>query len=104
LSKAPIYEKKKIKFAENKFKENILPEVGMDLPTPNNFLTGAFLKTLSALAANTATESLGVTKNLLPKIIFLSASPSHAAPKSGILLGKQLERLKTSIISTNYFA
>lgn len=39
-----------------------------------------------ALAANTAKLSEGVTKNYLPKIIFLSASPSQAAPKIGILL------------------
>lgn len=31
-----------------------------------------------------ATESEGVTKNLLPRIMLRSASPSQAAPKSGI--------------------
>lgn len=56
------------------------PEVGIDLATPVNPLFG---KTAWALAASTATESEGVTKNYLPKIMFLSASPSQAAPKSG---------------------
>jgi len=37
-----------------------------------------------AFAAIIAKLSEGETKNLFPKIIFLSASPSHAAPKSGI--------------------
>jgi hypothetical protein len=40
----------------------------------------------SALAAITARESLGVTKNCLPRIMFLSPSPSAAAPNTGTLL------------------
>uniref|UniRef100_A0A7C9CDK9 Uncharacterized protein n=1 Tax=Opuntia streptacantha TaxID=393608 RepID=A0A7C9CDK9_OPUST len=36
-----------------------------------------------AFAAIIATESDGVTKKLLPRIMFLSPSPSLAAPKSG---------------------
>ena len=36
-------------------------------------------------AAIIARESDGVTKNFFPNIIFLSASPSQAAPKSGML-------------------
>jgi len=56
------------------------PEVGIDLATPMSPLLG---KMAWALAARTATESDGVTKNYFPRIIFLSASPSQAAPKSG---------------------
>ena len=37
----------------------------------------------TALAAMMATESLGVTKKLLPRIMLRSPSPSEAAPKSG---------------------
>ena len=55
------------------------PDVGIDLAIPNN----PFLNIAWELAAINATESDGVTKNYLPKIIFLSASPSQAAPKSG---------------------
>lgn len=55
------------------------PDVGIDLAAPNN----PFLNMRWAFAANTANESDGVTKNYLPNIIFLSASPSHAAPKCG---------------------
>lgn len=50
----------------------------MLLATPVSF----FLEKSSLLAANTAKESEGVTKKFLPKIMFLSASPSQAAPKS----------------------
>jgi hypothetical protein len=39
----------------------------------------------SWLAAMMATESLGVTKKRPPRIMFRSASPSCAAPKSGTL-------------------
>lgn len=56
------------------------PEVGIDLAAPIN----PFLNIKLALAANIANESEGVTKNYFPRIIFLSASPSHAAPNSGI--------------------
>lgn len=63
------------------------PEVGIDLATPTNFV---FMKA-SEFAAITATESLGVTKNYLPKIIFLSASPSQAAPIEGISAGILLD-------------
>ena len=56
------------------------PDVGMDLAAPINPVFGNIIL---AQAANTARESDGVTKNYLPKIMFLSASPSHAAPKWG---------------------
>lgn len=54
------------------------PEVGILLATPLIF----YFKNKSEWAAKTASESEGVTKKFFPKIIFLSASPSHAAPKS----------------------
>jgi hypothetical protein len=50
----------------------------MLLATPLIF----YFKNKSECAANIARESEGVTKKFLPKIMFLSASPSHAAPKS----------------------
>jgi hypothetical protein len=50
----------------------------MLLATPLIF----YFKNNSECAANIARESEGVTKKFLPKTIFLSASPSHAAPKS----------------------
>jgi hypothetical protein len=46
------------------------PEVGMLLATPLIF----FFRNTSELAVNTASESEGVTKKCLPKIIFLSES------------------------------
>jgi len=54
------------------------PEVGMLRATPTNF----YFKKKWLKLARTASESEGVTKNFLPNIIFLSASPSQAAPKS----------------------
>lgn len=57
---------------------SIAPLVGILLATPANYP----LNIASELAAKTAKLSEGVTKNYLPKIIFLSASPSQAAPKS----------------------
>lgn len=65
---------------------SIDPLVGIDLATPNNFYP---LKTDELLAANTASESEGVTKNRLPKIMLRSASPSHAHPNTGIIPGIQ---------------
>ncbi len=54
------------------------PDVGILLATPLIF----YFKNRSEWAAKIARESEGVTKKFLPKIIFLSASPSQAAPKS----------------------
>jgi len=56
-------------------------DVGMDRATP--FSPPAKKGMASALAAMMATESEGVTKNCLPRIMLRSASPSCAAPKSG---------------------
>ena len=54
------------------------PEVGILLATPFNL----FFKKRLDLLASTAKESEGVTKKFLPRIMFRSASPSQAAPKS----------------------
>lgn len=54
------------------------PDVGILLATPFNLC----FKNRSECAAKIANESDGVTKKFLPNIIFLSASPSQAAPKS----------------------
>jgi len=76
------------------------PLVGIDLATPAK----GPLNTDEALAAKIARLSEGVTKNCLPKIIFLSASPSHAAPRSGIFSIFSVFVLKGSRISTNSLA
>lgn len=55
---------------------SMAPLVGILLATPAK----GVLNTAVALAAIIAKLSEGVTKNYLPKIIFLSASPSQAAP------------------------
>lgn len=54
------------------------PDVGILLATPRNF----YFKNKLECAARIANESDGVTKKFLPNIIFRSASPSQAAPKS----------------------
>lgn len=73
----------------------------MDLATPSK---GVFGKIKWKFSAKTAKESDGVTKNLLPMIIFLSASPSQAQPNYGILKSMQFFILKGSMMSTNYLA
>mmetsp|Transcript_766 Transcript_766/g.1819 ORF Transcript_766/g.1819 Transcript_766/m.1819 type:complete len:218 (-) Transcript_766:907-1560(-) len=56
-------------------------------PLPPKRAKGPFLVAKygmsSQLSTSTARESEGVTKNLLPRIMFLSASPSAAAPRTG---------------------
>lgn len=54
------------------------PDVGMLRATPESFCFKKYWLKL----ARTASESEGVTKKFFPRIIFLSASPSQAAPKS----------------------
>ena len=78
------------------------PEVGIDLATPFNgpFLVKLLIK--SALFVMAAKESLGETNILGPKMIFLSASPSQAAPKSGTFFDKSF--LKTSIFASRSLA
>lgn len=75
------------------------PLVGILLAHPNNYP----YKKDPELAAKIAKLSEGVTKNYFPKIIFLSASPSQAAPKSGIL-ELSVYLMNGSIIATNYLA
>ena len=58
--------------------------VGMDLATPFSPSLKKGTQSL-AYAVMTATLSEGDTKNWGPRIIALSASPSHAPPKSGKL-------------------
>ena len=60
---------------------SMAPLVGMLLATPRTFLLA---KMACVLAARRASESEGVTKNYRERIILRSASPSQAAPKSGI--------------------
>ena len=52
---------------------SIDPEVGMDLANPKRGVLGKIFDQFAPIADN---ESEGVTKNLRPRIIFLSASPS----------------------------
>mmetsp|Transcript_55333 Transcript_55333/g.165903 ORF Transcript_55333/g.165903 Transcript_55333/m.165903 type:complete len:227 (-) Transcript_55333:195-875(-) len=62
------------------------PEVGMERATPLRPPWAAKKGMASAYAAIIARESDGVTKNWDPRIMFLSPSPSAAAPKEGIAL------------------
>ena len=74
----------------------------MDLATPFNGPFRIKLFIISALFVITANESLGDTNIRGPKIIFLSASPSQAAPKSGTFFDKSF--LKTSILASKSLA
>mmetsp|Transcript_15336 Transcript_15336/g.30541 ORF Transcript_15336/g.30541 Transcript_15336/m.30541 type:complete len:222 (+) Transcript_15336:679-1344(+) len=59
------------------------PDVGMLLATDFRPPCAAKNGILLAFAAITARESEGVTKNCVPRIMFLSPSPSAAAPNDG---------------------